>query len=158
MRLLRGVVSAQRWGIAQAVPRGWRIAFKGGWGRGVTREVNHQAALLTNGRLRVSIAVMTADNPSHAYGAATQQGVAARLLRGLDRIAKGKVERIRVGLGRPQSSRYRALGGRGPTTADELARIHPRYARHWLENRPSARSSSTTTAASCTARPGATAR
>jgi hypothetical protein len=99
MRLLRGVVSAQRWGIAQAVPRGWRIAFKGGWGRGVTREVNHQAALLTRGRLRVSIAVLTADNPSHAYGAATQQGVAARLLRGLARTAKGKLVRVRAGLG-----------------------------------------------------------
>jgi hypothetical protein len=105
MRLLRGVVSTQRWGIARAVPRGWRIAFKGGWGKGVTREVNHQAALLTNGRLRVSIAVMTADNPSHDYGAATQQGVAARLLRGLARIAKGKVVRVRRGLGRPQRSR-----------------------------------------------------
>ena len=42
--LLRGVVPAQRWGIAQAVPAGWRIAFKGGWGRGVTRQVDHQAA------------------------------------------------------------------------------------------------------------------
>ena len=39
---------AQRWGIAAAVPRGWRIAFKGGWGRGVTRQVDHQAALLTS--------------------------------------------------------------------------------------------------------------
>jgi hypothetical protein len=105
MRLLRGVVSAQRWGIARAVPRGWRIAFKGGWGSGVTREVNHQAALLTNGRLRVSIAVLTADNPSHGYGAATQQGVAARLLRGLDRTAKGKVVRVRLGLGRPRRGR-----------------------------------------------------
>jgi hypothetical protein len=105
MRLLRGVVSTQRWGIAQAVPRGWRIGFKGGWGRGVTREVNHQAGLLTSGRLRVSIAVLTADNPSHAYGAATQQGVAARLLRGLAHAAKGKLVRVRVGLGRPQRSR-----------------------------------------------------
>jgi hypothetical protein len=105
MRLLRGIVTGQRWGIARAVPRGWRIAFKGGWGRGVTREVNHQAALLTNGRLRVAIAVLTADNPAPAYGAATQQGVAARLLRGLDRTAKGEVVRVRAGLGRPQRGR-----------------------------------------------------
>jgi hypothetical protein len=98
MGLLRGISTGQRWGIARVVPRGWRIAFKGGWGRGVTREVNHQAALLTNGRLRVSIAVLTADNPSHAYGTATQQGVAARLLRGLARVAKGKVVRVRRGL------------------------------------------------------------
>jgi hypothetical protein len=105
MRLLRGIVTAQRWGIARAVPRGWRIAFKGGWGKGETREVNHQAALLTNGRLRVSIAVMTADNPSHAYGAATLRGVAARLLRGLRRSVKGKVVRTRRGLGWPQRNR-----------------------------------------------------
>jgi hypothetical protein len=105
MRLLRGIVSTQRWGIARAVPDGWRIAFKGGWGRGVTREVNHQAALLTNARLRVSIAVLTADNPSHAYGAASQQGVAARLLRGLARTAKGEVVRMHVGFGRPRRGR-----------------------------------------------------
>ena len=81
--LLRGVVPAQRWGIAQAVPAGWRIAFKGGWGRGVTRQVDHQAGLLTRGRKRVAIAVLSADNPSDAYGAATLRGVAARVLRGL---------------------------------------------------------------------------
>jgi Beta-lactamase enzyme family len=105
--LLRGVVPAQRWGIAAAVPKGWRIAFKGGWGRGVTREVNHQAALLTNGGLRVSIAVMTADNPSHGYGTATQQGVAARLLHGLAGTVRGVLVRARRGLGRgwPQRSR-----------------------------------------------------
>ena len=34
MRLLRTVIPAQRWGLAQAVPDGWRIAFKGGWGPG----------------------------------------------------------------------------------------------------------------------------
>jgi beta-lactamase class A len=98
MGLLRGVIPAQRWGIAAAVPAGWRIAFKGGWGRGVTREVSHQAALLTNAGLRVSIAVMTADNPSDGYGAATQQGVAARLLRGLAGEVRGRLVRTRRGL------------------------------------------------------------
>jgi Beta-lactamase enzyme family len=105
MRLLRGIIPGQRWGIAAAVPRGWRIAFKGGWGKGVTREVNHQAALLTKGRMRVSIAVMTADNPSHAYGAATLRGVAARLLRGLARTVKGRLIRTGRGLGWPQRIR-----------------------------------------------------
>ena len=37
------------------------------------------------------MAVLTADNPSDAYGAATQQGVAARLLRGLSGRLKGRV-------------------------------------------------------------------
>jgi hypothetical protein len=100
MSLLRGVVPEQRWGIAAAVPDGWRIAFKGGWGKGVTQQVDHQAALLTNGRMRVSIAVLTADNPSDGYGAATQEGVARRLLRGLDRRLIGTVRRVRRGLQR----------------------------------------------------------
>ncbi len=99
MGLLRGVVARQRWGIPAALPAGWEIAFKGGWGRGVTRQVDHQAALLTNVRLRVSVAVLTADNPSDAYGAATLQGVAARLLRGLAGTVTGELVRTRVGLG-----------------------------------------------------------
>jgi len=105
MRLLRGIVPAQRWGIPAARPSGWRIAFKGGWGRGVTRQVDHQAALLTNGRLRVSIAVLTGDNPSNAYGAATLEGVAARLLRGLAGTVRGKLVGARSGLGTVQPSR-----------------------------------------------------
>jgi hypothetical protein len=66
----------------------------------VTQQVDHQAALLTNGRMRVSIAVLTADNPSDGYGAATQEGVARRLLRGLDRRLIGTVRRVRRGLQR----------------------------------------------------------
>lgn len=101
MSLLRGIVAGQRWGIAAVRPAGWRIAFKGGWGKGVTMQVDHQAALLTNAGLRVSIAVMTANNPSDAYGAATIQGVAARLLRGLAGVVEGEVRRTRRGLGFP---------------------------------------------------------
>jgi len=102
LELLRGVVAGQRWGIAAALPAGWRIAFKGGWGAGVTRQVDHQAALLTNARLRVSIAVLSADNPSDAYGAETLRGVAERLLRGLAGTVEGKVVDARRGLGRPR--------------------------------------------------------
>jgi beta-lactamase class A len=100
MGLLRGIVPEQRWGIAAAVPVGWEIAFKGGWGRGVTRQVDHQVALLTNAGLRVSVAVLTGDNPSDAYGAATQEGVARRLLRGLSGRVVGTVVRVRRGLQR----------------------------------------------------------
>ena len=98
LRLLRGIVPAQRWGLPAARPAGWRIAFKGGWGRGVTRQVDHQAALLTNGRLRVSIAVLTGDNPSDAYGAATIEGVATRLLRGLASTVRGRLAGARAAL------------------------------------------------------------
>jgi hypothetical protein len=127
MALLRGVTPAQRWGIAAAVPAGWRIAFKGGWGRGVTRQVDHQAALLTNAGLRVSIAVLTADNPSAGYGAATQEGVAARLLRGLAGEVRGELVGYRAGLGgdragrRPAARRASLSASRRPLHASRGA-------------------------------------
>jgi hypothetical protein len=85
MTLLRTVVPSQRWGVGQAVPRGWRISFTGGWGSG-SGAVDHQVALLTRGGLRVSVAIMTTANGSHAAGKATLRGVAVRLLRGLEDV------------------------------------------------------------------------
>jgi hypothetical protein len=83
MRLLRSIVPSQRWGVPPVKPRGWRIYFKGGWGAG-TGLRTHQVALLTRGDRRVSIAILTQDNPSHEYGIATVRGIAKRLLRGLE--------------------------------------------------------------------------
>jgi hypothetical protein len=85
LRLLRSVVPSQRWGVGRVTPRGWKLHFKGGWGSG-TGAVDHQVALLRRGRLRVSVAVMTTANGSHAYGKATLRGVFRRLLRGLARV------------------------------------------------------------------------
>jgi hypothetical protein len=82
LRLLRTIVPAQRWGMARAIPDGWTLHFKGGWGSG-TGAVDHQIGLLRRGDDRVAIAVMTVDNPSHAYGKATLEGVSRRLLAGL---------------------------------------------------------------------------
>jgi hypothetical protein len=82
MRLLSSIVPSQRWGIASVRPRGWALYFKGGWGSG-TGAVDHQVALLRRGKRRVSVAILTTNSPSHAYGKATLRGVAARLLRGL---------------------------------------------------------------------------
>jgi beta-lactamase class A len=79
-RLLRTIVPSQRWGMPPAVPSGWTIFFKGGWGTGTGR-VTHQSALLQNGSTRLAISVLTEWNPSHAYGTATIRGIAARLLR-----------------------------------------------------------------------------
>jgi hypothetical protein len=78
--LLAGVVPSQRWGIPPAKPPGWRIFLKGGWGSG-TGWVTHQAALLERGDRRISLAILTRANPSHAYGVETIEGVARRLLR-----------------------------------------------------------------------------
>ncbi len=82
LRLLRTIVPSQRWGLAQAIPEGWRLYFKGGWGSG-TGAVDHQVGVLRRGRHRVAIAVLTVGNPSHAYGKATLEGMGRRLLRGL---------------------------------------------------------------------------
>jgi beta-lactamase class A len=82
MYLLAHVVPSQRWGIGEVVPRGWRAYFKGGWGSGTGR-VDHQVALLTRGEERVSVAILTYADGSHAYGKETLRGVAKRLLRGL---------------------------------------------------------------------------
>ena len=82
MRLLRTIVPSQRWGLGQAIPAGWRLYFKGGWGSG-SGAVDHQVGLLRRGPHRVAIAVLTVGNPSHAYGKATLEGMGRRLLRRL---------------------------------------------------------------------------
>jgi beta-lactamase class A len=81
MRLLRSVIPPQRWGVGELAPRGWKLYFKGGWGYG-TGLLDHQVALLTRGCARVSVAVLTMYDGSHAYGKATLKGIFARLLRG----------------------------------------------------------------------------
>jgi hypothetical protein len=85
MTLLRTIVPEQRWGIARARPSNWKLYFKGGWGSG-TGLVDHQVAQLRRGKLRVSLAILTTGNPDHDYGKATLEGVARRLLRGLNAV------------------------------------------------------------------------
>ena len=62
---------------------GWTEYFKGGWGSGTGR-VDNQVALLVKGEERVSVAVLTVADGSHAAGKATLRGVFGRLLRGLN--------------------------------------------------------------------------
>jgi hypothetical protein len=82
MSLLAGIVPSQRWGIGEVAPRGWKLYFKGGWGYG-TGLLDHQVVLLVRGCARVSIAVLTMHDGSHAYGKDTLKGIFERLLRGL---------------------------------------------------------------------------
>jgi hypothetical protein len=82
LHLLASIVPSQRWGIGEVAPRGWKLYFKGGWGAG-TGAVDHQVVLLTRGCARVSVAVMTLGDGTHAYGKETLRGTFARLLRGL---------------------------------------------------------------------------
>jgi beta-lactamase class A len=83
--LLRSVVGWQRWGIPHARPPGWIAYFKGGWRRDAGRRLVNQVALLTSGKRRVAVAILTDGNRSHRYGTETVRGVATRLLDGLER-------------------------------------------------------------------------
>ena len=82
MGLLEHITPSQRWGIGRVQPAGWRLFFKGGWGSG-SGLVDHQVALLTEGDRRVSLAILTYADGSHAYGKETLRGVAKRLLHGI---------------------------------------------------------------------------
>jgi Beta-lactamase enzyme family len=80
LHLLSSITPEQRWGVGRVrLPPGWKLYFKGGWGSG-TGAVDHQIALLTCGTQRVSVAVLTTDDPSHEYGKETLRGIFARLL------------------------------------------------------------------------------
>ncbi len=74
-RLLRDVVEEQRWGLPRALPDRV-VMFKGGW----RDDTVHQAGLVLVGQRRVGIAVLSTGNPSQAYGRATVEGIARRLL------------------------------------------------------------------------------
>jgi hypothetical protein len=78
--LLSHIVKRQRWGIAQVVPKYWRLFFKSGWGTGTGR-VDHQVAFLRrrDGK-KIAVAVMVEFSPDHGYGKRTLRGIVARLL------------------------------------------------------------------------------
>jgi Beta-lactamase enzyme family len=94
MRLLASIVPSERWGIGEVAPKGWRLYFKGGWGYG-TGLIDSQVALLVHGCARISIAVLTMNDGSHAYGKQTLRGIFSRLLRGLPTPQKRKHHRHR---------------------------------------------------------------
>ena len=83
--LLAHVVAPQRWGIPPALPDGARAFIKGGWRPEAGAWLVHQAGLVQSHQTRASIAVLTDDDRSEAYGHATIRGVARRALRPLAR-------------------------------------------------------------------------
>jgi beta-lactamase class A len=108
MSLLAGIVPSERWGIGEVAPKGWKLYFKGGWGYG-TGLLDHQVVLLVRGCARISIAVLTMHDGSHAYGKDTLKGIFARLLRGLPtgqrqhrHGARASRTRAAITLGRPK--------------------------------------------------------
>jgi len=82
LHLLASIVPSERWGIGEVAPPGWHLYFKGGWGAG-TGLIDNQVALLTRGCARVSIAVLTMYDGSHAYGKETLEVIFQKLLKGL---------------------------------------------------------------------------
>jgi beta-lactamase class A len=80
LRLLARVIPEQRWGVADAVPRGARIYFKGGWRPSAGGWIVNQAALVQSGGRRVALAVLTDHDRDEHYGRVTIRGLARRLL------------------------------------------------------------------------------
>jgi beta-lactamase class A len=83
-RLLARITPVERWGIPEAIGRGWTIWFKGGWrppgGQHNSGPVTHQAALLEHRRgERVALAVLTDEAPWGGGGFEAIEGVARRL-------------------------------------------------------------------------------
>ena len=83
--LLASITPAQRWGIPAAAGGGWRLWFKGGWRpageEGTSGAVTHQAALLRHrGGVRLSLAVLTASEPTELGGIGAIEGVTSALL------------------------------------------------------------------------------
>lgn len=78
--LLGSVTETQSWGIPEVAGRRWAVRFKGGWLP--DHALVHQAAELRerDGERRLSIVVLTDEQPSFDYGIETVRGVAARLL------------------------------------------------------------------------------
>jgi hypothetical protein len=84
-RLLARITPVERWGIPEAIGRGWSVWFKGGWrppgGEENSGPVTHQAALLVHARgERVALAVLSSEAPWGGGGFEAIEGVARRLL------------------------------------------------------------------------------
>jgi beta-lactamase class A len=81
--LLAHIVRSQRWGIAKVDRPRYKLFFKSGWGSG-SGAVSHQVAWLEREvGVRIGVAIMIENSPSHAYSTQTLRGIATRLLRDL---------------------------------------------------------------------------
>ena len=77
--LLSHITESQRWGIGELSRPNWKFFFKGGWGSG-SGAVCHQIAFIQRGDMRIAVAVMITNSPSHGYATDTLRGVFKILL------------------------------------------------------------------------------
>jgi len=83
LELMANVIDPQRWGVPRMPLPGWMVHLKGGWApqaSGGGWRVN-QVALLRRHDRRLTVAILTSDNPDFEYGRGSIEGVAKRLLR-----------------------------------------------------------------------------
>jgi beta-lactamase class A len=83
--LLARIAPVERWGIPEAIGRGWSIWFKGGWRpsgqKDTSGPVTHQAGLLVHRHgERLALTVLTDEPPGAGAGFDAVEGVAERLL------------------------------------------------------------------------------
>lgn len=78
--VLAKVIDDQRWGVADVVPKGWEVHFKGGWYPASDGWRVNQVATLRRHDRAFGVAVLSAGNPSFEYGRETIEGVAKRLM------------------------------------------------------------------------------
>jgi hypothetical protein len=87
MQLLSRIVRSQRWGIPPVAPKHWKLYFKGGWSGAPSWRVN-QVMVLRRPSRSFSVAILTREQPSRAYGERSIEGVARRLLEGYNAVSR----------------------------------------------------------------------
>ena len=109
--LMQNVTPSQRWGVSGGVPAGSSVALKNGWlPNGAGWEINSIGHIAGKGHDYV-IAVMTANDPSMAYGITTVEGVSSLVWQGLPSLAVLSPQAATYSSTGPENVFWRAASG-----------------------------------------------